>query len=174
MARLAAALAAAAALGLLGCGGARPMDATPLGDELAEPAATVDAPAPAAPRLRSGTIDRADLDAVLDDGIGRYLATFEVRARVVEGHFAGWIVVRSPRPDLDLDPGDVVVSVNGHALERPLELEALWLELRSAEAVVVEVERLSERFELSFAVVSQGTAAGPSEAGPAPAGPTAP
>ena len=113
-----------------------------------------DAAAPAVPRRREGTIARADLDRVLDAGPGRFLARVEVKARSSEGRFTGWEVVRSPWAHVDLQPGDVVVRVNGRSLEHPLELKLLWEDLRRAPVLEAQVERGEERFALRFTITS--------------------
>lgn len=110
--------------------------------------------APEGPRVRAGTIARKDLDGVLDAGQGRYLSTVEVKARVVDGAFGGWEVVRTPYADVDLRAGDVVLSVNGRSLEHPLDLDLLWKDLRKADAITVEVDRAGDRFSLEFVVSS--------------------
>src|SRR5690606_19740584 len=81
---------------------------------------------PEGPRTRQLTLSRAEVDRVLDAGQGRFLSTFEVKARVVQGAFRGWELVRTPWPTIDLRPGDVVLEVHGRTLEHPLELNLLW------------------------------------------------
>src|SRR5690606_34765186 len=98
--------------------------------EPAEPTATevVDAPAepprPEAPPgkgLRTGTIERAKLIAVLDGGPGALLRQLEVTARMDGKRFIGWQLVQlldrtGPLVDVDLVPGDVLLAVNGRPL----------------------------------------------------------
>jgi S1-C subfamily serine protease len=105
------------------------------------------------PSRRAGEIARTDLNRVLDAGPGAFLARTEVKARLVKGQFRGWRVVRSPYSEIDLVPGDVVMSVNGRTLEHPVDLERLWRDLRAANAIKVDVDRGGQRFALSFAVV---------------------
>jgi hypothetical protein len=119
--------------------------------EAAEPAVPAEPPPPP-PRVRELSIARAELDAALDAGPGRFLGTFEIRARVVGGRFAGWEIVRAPWDTLDLLPGDLVRRVNRRTMERPLELESLWGELRTADALELEVERGGEVFALRIAI----------------------
>jgi S1-C subfamily serine protease len=109
---------------------------------------------PEGPKVRGGTIARADLDRVLDAGKGQFLATVEVKAHVVNGGFGGWEVVRTPYAEVDLRAGDVVLSVNGRALEHPLDFNLLWEDLRKADAIAVEVDRGGERFSLEFVISS--------------------
>jgi type II secretory pathway component PulC len=135
-----------------------------------EPVAPATAPAPRepapAPReiTRRGTIERAALDAVLDRGPGVFLGGFELAPHFREQRFAGWSIVRfldsgTYFGSIDLRPGDVVMTVNGHTVARPRNLQELWLDLRMAESIVVRAERDGQPFELRFDVID---AAGPS------------
>jgi type II secretory pathway component PulC len=117
---------------------------------------TVAEPAPAehvVVRRRKGEIPRGDLDRVLAAGPGRLLARVQVKARLKNGKFIGWEVVRNPWADVDLVAGDVVLSVNGRTLEHPLELKVLWDDLRQANAIAVQVDRSGETFGLEFSIV---------------------
>lgn len=163
---VAAALVAAAANG---CAAQTPPPDRPLIDtddptaapdsaRQAEAPPAAEPPAPLA-RRRAGEVARDQLDRVLRKGPGAFLATVEVRAHLVAGSFAGWEVVRSPFAEVDLLPGDVVLSVNGHTLEHPLDLQALWRELAAADAIRVEVARAGQRFALTFKVLPGGQAA---------------
>jgi hypothetical protein len=136
-------------------------DRTPEADEplldldqeaAAAPRETAAEPAPERPRQRKGTIARADLDAVLAAGPGRFLASIEVKASVAKGRFKGWEVVRNPYPEVDLVAGDVILAVNGRSLEHPLELKLLWDDLRAANAILVEVDRRGEKFTVGYEV----------------------
>ena len=109
--------------------------------------------APAVPRRRTGEIQRAELERVLQAGPGRLLARVRVKANVTGKRFNGWEVVRIPWPSVDLVAGDVVLAVNGRTLEHPLELKVLWDDLRKANAIAVEVDRKGEKFALTFDIV---------------------
>jgi hypothetical protein len=165
-----------AALGLIlaGCAERTPPPDEPMVDlddaERAEPgsagekSATGEAPAkrPAVPRHRTGTIERAELDRVLEAGPGRLLARVRVKANVTGKRFNGWEVVRVPWQAVDLLAGDVVLAVNGRTLEHPLELKVLWDDLRKANAIAVDVDRKGEKFALTFDIVpAVGAAARP-------------
>ena len=131
------------------------------GDKTAEaPAAPVEAPRQEAPKgagLRSGTIARAKMLAVLDAGVPLFLRQFEVAPHMTGDRFVGWQLVQlvdkaSPLVDLDVAPGDVVLAVNGKPLSRPDQLQTLWDSLRTANEVVAEMWRGDRRFELHFQV----------------------
>ena len=125
--------------------GAVPIDAGPIVD-----GPTVAVPGPG---VRTTTLARATLVAVLDAGPGELLKGFEVDAERPGGSFAGWRLVRLlPRGKmfaaLDLAPGDLLTGVNGHTLESPPDLAGLWQELRTAAAVDATIVRGAETFTL--------------------------
>src|SRR3954468_20147382 len=119
----------------------------------ARPAGTprpADAPRPApvaAPTgkgLRTGTIARARLVAVLDAGPGTFLRQLEVAPRMAGDRFVGWQLVqlldrRGPLREVNLSPGDVLVTVNGKPVARPEQLQALWDSLRTANEVTAQL-----------------------------------
>jgi type II secretory pathway component PulC len=172
-----AGLVALIALVALGCGGPmapttpRMVDhdldvrATPAPAETTEPRAEPRAEPHAEPRavappgkgLRTGTIARARLVAVLDAGPGTFLRQLEVAPRLVGDRFVGWQLVqlidrRGPLHDVDLLPGDVLLAVNGKPLARPDELQAVWDSLRMANDVTVQLSRGAEKLELHFTI----------------------
>ncbi len=115
---------------------------------------------PAAPMVkgaRAGTIARTELLAALDQGPGVILGRVEVAAEHDGDRFRGWRVVafdpdRPPFPGVDLVPGDVLIALNGRSIARPNELEAVWEVLRTAEAVVADLERDGGKFQLRWTV----------------------
>jgi hypothetical protein len=123
------------------------------------PAATpaASAEAPPGPGLRTGTIARAHLVAVLDAGPGAFLRELEVTARLDGDRFTGWQLVRvidrgGPLGGLDLAPGDVLVRLNGRSLATPDQLQAAWDALRTADELVAELDRRGARVTLRFAI----------------------
>lgn len=170
-----------AASALPGCKPAARPTGPSAADDIDLPPALAPEPAPAAPAVaarppahepppaprvsaRRGTIDRAALDAVLDRGPGAFLGRFELAPHFRDQRFAGWAIVRfldsrTYFGDVDLRPGDVVMTVNGHTIARPRNLQELWLDLRLADAIVVRAERDGQPFELRFDVIE---APGPS------------
>jgi type II secretory pathway component PulC len=135
-------------------------------DRRAEPVATAppaqlpDDKRPVAPPgkgLRSGTIERAHLVAVLDAGPGSFLRQLEVTPRLTGDRFVGWQLVQvidrtGPLHDLDLAPGDVLLAVNGKPVSRPEQLQTLWDSLRTANEVTAQLWRGDQKLELRFAV----------------------
>jgi type II secretory pathway component PulC len=116
----------------------------------AAPAATAP-PAPSQAAAQSagrapGVIARRELAKVLDASPGMFLQHVDSEARFVGGRFAGWKLVTFFPGDarfagVDLHAGDVVTRVNGNAIERPEQLMDLWKALRSADELVVDLER---------------------------------
>jgi hypothetical protein len=117
-------------------------------------------PPPCAAFARPGTLRRSVLNAVLDKGLGRWLAGVEVEPRIQQGQFRGWIV-RSLYPDnscyreVDLRPGDLVLRVNGKGIERPEEANDVFAGLRLATALVVEYERNGAPGKLTLSIADE-------------------
>lgn len=107
--------------------------------------------------LRTGSISRARLDAVLDAGPASFLRQIEVTPRLAGDRFVGWQLVQvldpdGPLRDVDVMPGDVLRTVNRKPIARPEELQALWDSLRTSNAVIAELWRDDRKLELSFTV----------------------
>jgi hypothetical protein len=144
------------------------------------PSRPADAPrpgtaAPAGKGLRTGTIARARLVAVLDAGPGTFLRQLEVAPRMAGDRFVGWQLVQlldrgGPLHDVDVVPGDVLLAVNGKPLARPEQLQALWDSLRTANEVTAQLRRGDQPLELRFTVEPPLAAspAPPAAASPAP------
>jgi len=113
--------------------------------------------APPGKGLRTGTIARAHLIAVLDAGAGNFLRQLEVAPRMAGQKFVGWQLVQlldrtGPLHDVDLVPGDVLLAINDKPVSRPEQLQTVWDSLRSANAVVARLWRGDQKLELRFAI----------------------
>lgn len=113
--------------------------------------------APAGKGLRTGTIDRARLIAVLDNGPGAFLRQLEITPRMDGNRFVGWQLVQlldrdGPLVDVDVVPGDVLLAVNGKPLSRPDQLQTVWEKLRTANELRAQLWRGDGKFELAFAI----------------------
>ena len=123
----------------------------------------VEAPRPEAPPgkgLRSGTIERAKLIAVLDGGPGAFLRSLEVTPRMDGERFVGWQLVQlldrqGPLVDVDVVPGDVLLAVNGRTISRPDQLQSVWDSLRTANELRAQLWRGEAKLELTFAIEPQ-------------------
>lgn len=125
-------------------------DPAPLPDEAR-------AVAPPGKGLRTGTIARPRLIAVLDAGPASLLRQIEVAPQLSGNQFVGWQLVQlldrtGPLGDVDLVPGDVLLAINGKPLSRPEQLQTVWDSLRTANAVVARMWRGDQKLELHFAI----------------------
>lgn len=129
----------------------------------ATPQAAPAAPAPERPvapvgkGLRSGTIERARLVAVLDSGPGAFLRQLEVTPRMDGERFVGWQLVQlidrtGPLVDIDVAPGDVLLAINGKPISRPDQLETVWESLRTANELDADLWRGKDKLRLSFTI----------------------
>jgi type II secretory pathway component PulC len=136
--------------------------------------ASAEAPAAEAPRpvapvgkgLRSGTIARDKLVAVLDAGPGTFLRQLEIAPKLSGERFVGWQLVQlldraGPLVDVDIVPGDVLLAINGKPLSRPDQLQTVWDSLRTANTVSAQLWRGQAQFSLEFAIEPQVTAGAP-------------
>jgi hypothetical protein len=122
--------------------------------------APVEQPRPEAPPgkgLRSGTIERAKLIAILDGGPGAFLRQLEVTPRMDGNRFIGWQLVqlldrKGPLVDVDVVPGDVLLAVNGRTISRPDQLQSVWDSLRTANELRAQLWRGDTKLELAFAI----------------------
>jgi hypothetical protein len=113
--------------------------------------------APPGQGLRTGTIARARLVAVLDAGPPAFLRQLEVTPKMSGDRFVGWELVQlidrqSPLHDVDVAPGDVLLSVNGQQISRPDQLQLVWDSLRTANALTAQLWRGGGKLELAFAI----------------------
>lgn len=134
------------------------MDATEGGEAPPE----VTASAPAAERLSTGTIDRAELVPWLSAGLGRFLQRVEVEAVTEGGKFVGFRIVAidaqgTGLEKVDLLPGDVITSVNQQPVERPEQATQVWESLKSAPELVVHYLRDGQVRQLHFTIVDAKT-----------------
>jgi hypothetical protein len=113
--------------------------------------------APAGPGLRTGTITRSALVAVLDRSPGLFMREFEVTTLMDGNRFVGWQFVQHVGKDpmlrgLDLVPGDVLVAINGFPLSRPDQVWTMWQSLRTADRIIADLLRGDQKFQLAFAI----------------------
>jgi hypothetical protein len=113
--------------------------------------------APPGKGLRTGTIDRTRLLAVLDAGPGLFLRQFEVTSAMDGDKFVGWQLVQliddqGPLHDLDLAQGDILIALNGAPISRPDQLMTTWNSLRAADQLTCDLLRGDQRFQLTFAI----------------------
>lgn len=144
-------LLACSFVALTGCATVKPTT-VPVEPRSVATTPSVDAVAPISPvavvkeRRSSGTIARAALVAVLDAAPGRFLAHVDTEPHFVQGRFHGWMLASffpgdTRFDEVDLQAGDVVLSVNGRSIERPDQLMQVWDAMRRERALIIVVER---------------------------------
>jgi hypothetical protein len=110
-------------------------------------------------------LERADVERVVDGGLGRFLAHVAIEPRLSGGKFAGWSIVALEPPELwqgvDLQPGDVVTRVNGMAIEREMEAFDAFQAVRSAPTLEVSLLRQNQPRTLRFEIVGKPSPALP-------------
>lgn len=137
-------------------------------------------PAPALPDVAGaaqstpaspGTLQRADVERIVDAGFGRFLTHVDVEPSVSAGKFKGWSIVALQPPELwsgiDLQPGDVVTRVNGMPIERELEAYDAFQSVRAANKLEVSYLRQNQPRTLTYVIVGKPSPALP-KAPPAP------
>jgi S1-C subfamily serine protease len=166
-------------MGLLvgACGGSS--EPAPARAPSPEPAPSV-AAEPAPPK-RVESLERREVIATVDAGLGRFLQRVEVEPELIEGQFKGFrIVDLYPRDwwaGVDLVPGDVVTQVNGMPIERDTQAYAAFETLRSAKELRVSLIRDGQPRELVLPILERGDVKAPASAKappPAKAPPAAP
>lgn len=119
-------------------------------------------PQPTAPKtpgelttvLPDGTLAlrRPALTALVARGAGHFNALVDVRPTFRRGRFYGWRVLSYHGPG-KLDPGDVVLRINGRSVERPDQFMSVWEELTARKDLVIEVDRRSRRETWRYPIV---------------------
>jgi type II secretory pathway component PulC len=116
-------------------------------------------PASARPRA---TLYRDEVDQVVKDGLGAFLQRVAVGPSLREGRFFGFRVLALSPPEfwssVDLKPGDVVMSVNGMPIERPIQAHEAFSSLTTADRLVVTLVRQGQTRELSYQIRSRASA----------------
>lgn len=152
-----------ASLGLCGCASSPPNRTTapptspsaapthPAPVRATEPAAQ---PEPLTERTIDGrvVVSRRALRQLQARGPHWLLERVTVRPRLKRGRFIGWRIVRYAGPG-QLDPGDIVVRVNGSTLERPEQFMQAWTALPTRDKLVIELLQRGKPTRLQFDVV---------------------
>ncbi len=146
---VACSLTLALAASSAGCGGAAPEPERPRAERRADPRPPV--------VTSPGTIRRAELDVVLGSGLGAFLSRVSVEPELDGERFVGFRLTELHDQALfgsvDLLPGDTVVAVNGHAIERPEQAFEAWSSLRVASELTIDVLRAGEPRRLRYPIV---------------------
>jgi hypothetical protein len=102
----------------------------------------------------SGTINRAGLVTIVDQGLGRFLGRLKLAPVVQKGQFVGFGVtgIDPTWGDVGLRPGDVILRVNGQPIERPEQAMSVFETLRVVSEIAVELTRDGVPATLRFRV----------------------
>jgi hypothetical protein len=104
-----------------------------------------------------GTLQRADVERVVDAGLGRFLTHVALEPSLSAGKFSGWSIVGLQPAALwngiDLRPGDVITRVNGMAIEREMEAYDAFQAVRQASALEITYLRRNQPHTLRFTIV---------------------
>ncbi len=134
-------------------------------------------PAAAPPVVAQGSLKRADVERVVDAGLGRFLEHVALEPKLAQGKFVGWTIVDlSPRElfqGIDVQRGDVVSRVNGMAIEREMEAFDAFQAVRQAPALEVTYLRQNQPHTLRLTIIGPASPSLP-KAPPAPASAAAP
>ncbi len=149
MRRLAVLLLSSSAL-VSACGGSEPPPRVPKG----EPEVPAPPPRPEPP---PNTLWKEDVQATVKAGLGRFLQHVEVEGALDNGQFRGFRILRLEPPEfwqgVDLQPGDVVTSVNGMPIERDTQAYAAFKSLEQAKELRVSYLRGGEERVLVMKIV---------------------
>lgn len=108
--------------------------------------------------LDGGSITRPELQAVLSEGIPRFLRKVHTEPMLnAKGRFVGWRLLAlfpdDPRGAAWLiRPGDVVLRVNGHGIERPEQFQNVWNSMATSSELVFQVLRGDQTSEIRYRI----------------------
>lgn len=114
-------------------------------------------PASAEKALPPGSLARDEVVAIVDQGLGRFLQRVAVEPSLEDGRFQGFRVL-SLQPEnfwrnVDLEPGDVVTSINGRSVESDVVVFEVFESLRTVDALDVVVMRGGQPHQLHYSII---------------------
>jgi hypothetical protein len=140
---------------IVGCGGAPPPEVAHAPVAHAPPVSEVHV-------ATASVIQRPALDEVLEAGLGAFLGRVTTEPCLEGSRFVGFRIAAlrdvSLFEGVDLQVGDVLVSVNGQPIERPEQAFTAWTSLRVASELSLGLLRDGERHDLRIPIVD-GSAA---------------
>jgi len=137
------------------CGGASDqVHETDIAADLAEqgihPAQKENADAATKPAVIS-TVNRAELNGLLDRGPAAVLAMVQVDASLENGRFVGWKIISfrtEAQEILGLRVDDVLTQVNSLPLERPDQMDLVYKKLKSENRIAFDIVRDGKKLQL--------------------------
>ena len=107
-------------------------------------------------------LERSDVSETVEAGLGRFLQEVELEESLDEGKFEGFRIVRFRDPKqwvgVGLHVGDIIVSINDSPIERPEQAYAVFVSLKSADALEVSYLRDGQAMRLSLPIVGDAPA----------------
>jgi S1-C subfamily serine protease len=107
--------------------------------------------------IAAGTLERGDVERVVDAGLGSFLSHVAIEPSLSAGKFQGWSIVElvpaEAWRDIDLRPGDVVTRVNGMAIEREVQAFDAFQAVRHAPSLEISYLRQRQPRTLRFTIV---------------------
>ena len=97
------------------------------------------------------TMQRAVFKAIMARGPQQFIAGLKVKPHSVRGRFVGFkLVGHTPESPVarstNIRVGDVILSVNGHSLERPDQFMRAWETIQTAKSLEIRLLRAADRF----------------------------
>jgi hypothetical protein len=101
-----------------------------------------------------GTINREGLVAIVDQGLGRFLQRVKLEPALLSGKFQGFRVagLDPAWQGVGVESGDVIMRLNGLAIERPEQALTAFESLRTASEVKVEFTRAGVLSHVSYRI----------------------
>jgi hypothetical protein len=124
-----------------------------------QPSAAADPAAPPLPDdTDAGEISRATVLAAMSQGIGRFLQRVHAEPALEGGRFSGWRITGWNATDAEarrnvLRVGDVVLRVNGQAIERPEQFKSVWDSMATESQLVLLVKRGAKQGQVRYRIV---------------------
>ena len=95
---------------------------------------------------------RSELRALVNFGAHRFLTLVDVRPAFRERHFIGWQIVAYRGPGR-VSPGDIVLQVNRHGLQRPEQFFVAWSTLASGKTLRIDLLRRRRRVIVELPII---------------------
>ena len=108
--------------------------------------------------VKAGKLRRAVVDAVIDRGAQRLIASIQVAPHLLEGRFVGFRIVGVGReaPFVNssaIRPGDVILRVNQEPIERPEQFMRAWELVKQASNLEIALLRGDQHLLYRWAIV---------------------
>lgn len=115
-------------------------------------------------RAYLGVIDRAGLVTIIEQGLGRVLARLKVSPAMERGRFQGFRVnaIDPAWAHAGIQANDVLLRLNGQAIERPEQAQLAFESLRVASELALELLRDGQKVALRYRIEGSAVTSKPS------------